>query len=64
MNDFAADDLWTVDRTAQYLGVPKGTLYQWRHRRIGPPVSKLGRHLRYDPAVVRDWVRQQREQAA
>jgi hypothetical protein len=53
------DDLWSVERTAQYLGVPVGTLYQWRHRRIGPPVCKVGRYLRYDPTDVRAWVKAQ-----
>lgn len=65
MNQSAeTEDLWTIRRTAQYLGVPPGTLYQWHHRHIGPPVSKIGRHLRYDPGEVRDWARAQREPAA
>ena len=33
------DNLWTIERTSQYLGVPVATLYQWRHRRTGPPVG-------------------------
>jgi len=32
------------------------TLYQWKWRGEGPPVSKVGRHLRYDAALVRAWV--------
>ncbi|MFR9774472.1 helix-turn-helix domain-containing protein [Micromonospora sp. MS34] len=40
----------------RHLGVPVGTLYQWRHRRTGPRASRVGRHLRYDPAAVRAWV--------
>jgi hypothetical protein len=51
----AIEPLWTVQDVAAYLRKPVGTLYQWRHRRIGPPVSKVGRHLRYDPAAVREW---------
>jgi excisionase family DNA binding protein len=57
----AADRLWTVDDVAAFLGVPVGTLYQWRHRRTGPRAAKLGRHLRYDPAEVRAWVARQGE---
>ena len=53
-----ADALWSVQRTSQYLGIPVGTLYQWRHRRVGPPACKIGRHLRYDPAEVYAWVRE------
>jgi predicted DNA-binding transcriptional regulator AlpA len=53
------DRLWTVNDVAGFLGVPVATLYQWRHRRIGPPAAKVGRHLRYDPAEVRAWFRKQ-----
>jgi excisionase family DNA binding protein len=55
----ALETLWTIERTAEYLGIPVGTLYQWRHRRKGPRAAKVGRHLRYDPADVRAWVRGQ-----
>jgi excisionase family DNA binding protein len=47
--------LWTVDDAALYLRVPVKTLYQWKWRGEGPPVRKVGRHLRYDPAEVRNW---------
>ncbi|WP_406074187.1 helix-turn-helix transcriptional regulator [Micromonospora sp. NBC_01638] len=49
-------ELWSVIETAAFLRVPVGTLYQWRHRRIGPRAFKVGRHLRYDPADVRAWL--------
>lgn len=55
----AVDRLWTVEDVSTFLGVPVGTLYQWRHRRLGPPAAKVGRHLRYDPADVRSWFSQQ-----
>ncbi len=55
----AVDRLWTVDDVSTFLCVPVGTLYQWRHRRLGPPAAKVGRHLRYDPADVRAWFSQQ-----
>ena len=48
--------LWSVDDVSEYLGVPTKTLYQWKWRGEGPPVRKIGRHLRYDPAKVRAWV--------
>jgi excisionase family DNA binding protein len=51
--------LWSVHDVSEYLDIPVGTLYQWRHRRTGPPASKVGRHLRYDPADVRDWLKGQ-----
>lgn len=49
------DRLWTVEDVSTYLGVPVKTLYQWKWRGEGPPVRKIGRHLRYDPATVRAW---------
>jgi predicted DNA-binding transcriptional regulator AlpA len=54
------DRLWTVDEVATFLGIPAATLYQWRCRRIGPPGRRIGKHLRYLPDEVRDWVREQR----
>ncbi|WP_019930584.1 helix-turn-helix domain-containing protein [Nocardia sp. BMG111209] len=48
--------LWTVDEAAYFLQIPKKTLYQWSWLNEGPPVRKVGRHLRYDPAKVRSWV--------
>ena len=52
----ATDRLWTVDDVSAFLRVPVGTLYQWRHRRVGPPAAKVGRHLRYNPTDVRSWL--------
>lgn len=48
--------LWTVEEVSDYLGIPVKTLYQWKWRGEGPPVRKIGRHLRYDPAKLRAWV--------
>ncbi len=48
--------LWSAEETAAYLGIPVATLYQWRHRRIGPPSYRVGRWLRYDPADIRYWL--------
>lgn len=50
--------LWSVEEVSDYLGIPVKTLYQWKWRGEGPPVRKIGRHLRYDPAKVRAWVDQ------
>lgn len=48
--------LWSVEDVADYLGVPVKTLYQWKWRGEGPPVRKIGRHLRYDPEALVAWV--------
>ena len=49
---------------AKLLGVPVETIYQWRYKRTGPPGFRVGRHVRFDPAVVRKWIDQQTEGAA
>ncbi len=48
--------LWSVSDVSAFLGIPVGTLYQWRHRGRGPRARKVGRHLRYDPADVQAWL--------
>lgn len=53
------EQLITVQELAQYLGVPVGTLYQWRYRREGPPGFRVGRHVRYRWKDVEDWISQQ-----
>ncbi|MFC9434942.1 helix-turn-helix transcriptional regulator [Nocardia sp. NPDC057030] len=47
--------LWTVEEVSYFLGVPVKTLYQWKWTGEGPPVRKVGRHLRYNPARLRAW---------
>jgi len=54
--DRPAELLWTTKEAATYLRVPVATLYTWRSRRTGPIGHKVGRHVRYDPTVVRRWV--------
>ena len=52
----AASRLWTIEETSTYLGIPVGTLYQWRTRGRGPRSYRVGRWARYDPAEVRQWL--------
>jgi excisionase family DNA binding protein len=51
--------LWTVRDVAEFLGIPRKTLYQWRNRGYGPRGRRVGRHLRYDPDDVRSWFAEQ-----
>ncbi len=44
---------------ASHLKVPLATLYGWRHKGVGPPSHKVGRHLRYVQEEVEEWVKQQ-----
>jgi predicted DNA-binding transcriptional regulator AlpA len=50
------DRLWTFHDVSDFLGVPIGTLYQWRVRGEGPPAFKIGGHVRFDPNRVRAWL--------
>lgn len=51
------EPLWSAEQASEYLGVPIATLYRWRHVGTGPKAFRVGRHLRYDPATVRQWLR-------
>jgi excisionase family DNA binding protein len=53
--DVSEERLWSVQDAAAYLGVPVGTLYQWRSAGKGPKCGRAGRHLRYRPEDVRAW---------
>lgn len=57
----ATGQLWTAQETADYLRIPKATLYQWHYLGIGPKPGRVGRHLRYDPDEVKTWFQQQQE---
>ena len=61
MSSTRISPLWTIDETAEYLGIPKATLYKWRYLGIGPTAGRVGRYLRYLPADVIDWFRQQQQ---
>ncbi|NJP27829.1 helix-turn-helix domain-containing protein [Microbispora hainanensis] len=54
-----ADRLWSVEEVSRFLGVPVATVYQWRYLGVGPKGHKVGRHVRYIPADVLSWVREQ-----
>ncbi|MFC8340059.1 helix-turn-helix transcriptional regulator [Streptomyces rubiginosohelvolus] len=53
------DRYLTPEEIAALLTVPIETVYHWRKRRTGPPGFRIGRHIRYDPAAVRDWITEQ-----
>ncbi|MFD9737970.1 excisionase [Umezawaea sp. NPDC059074] len=58
------EPLWGVVEVSIFLGVPVKTLYQWKWQRLGPPVRKVGKYLRYVPAKVRAWAEEPDDQAA
>lgn len=58
------EHLWTVEETAQFLQIPKATLYQWHYLGVGPKPGRVGRHLRYAPEDVIRWFREQQTQSS
>lgn len=41
---------------SELLGVPVGTLANWRSARTGPPFVEIGRHVRYRRGDVDEWI--------
>jgi excisionase family DNA binding protein len=50
------DETMTPKQLADFLQVPLGTIYQWRHKGQGPRGSKVGRHVRYRQTDVDEWL--------
>jgi excisionase family DNA binding protein len=51
-----SERLLTISEVAAFLQVPVGTLYQWRHRGVGPAGLRVGRHVRYRMRDVEAWL--------
>jgi hypothetical protein len=52
------DQLITTAELAVFLSIPPATLRQWRYLDVGPKALRVGRHVRYEPAEVRRWLRE------
>jgi len=48
--------LLTLEEVAGYLQVPVKTLYDWRHRGLGPQGLRVGRYVRYRQADLDAWL--------
>jgi excisionase family DNA binding protein len=48
-------ELWTVEDVANYLGVPKQTVYAWRTSGYGPQGFRVGKHVRWRATTVIAW---------
>lgn len=55
----AIEPLLGTREVSEWLKVPEMTLYQWNYKRVGPPVLKVGKHLRYRRNDVERWLDQQ-----
>jgi excisionase family DNA binding protein len=51
-----AENLMSVQELADYLGVPRSTVYQWNYAGTGPRFLRVGKYSRYRPADVDAWL--------
>nr|MDT0666672.1 helix-turn-helix domain-containing protein [Micromonospora sp. DSM 115978] len=51
----------TSDELAEFLSVPKSTIYNWRRVKTGPPWFKVGKYVRYDLDEVLAWLEAKRD---
>lgn len=51
------------EEVAEYLGVPKQTIYDWRVHGKGPQAYRIGKRIRFTVSDVRAWVATQRDDA-
>jgi hypothetical protein len=52
---------WTNEDLAERYQVSISTIRHWRFTRTGPPGTRINGLVRYDPAEVRAWEREQRK---
>lgn len=51
-----AGHLLTIEELSEYLQVTVKTLYDWRHRGLGPRGPRVGRYVRYRQADIDAWL--------
>ena len=49
----------TEEQVAEYLGIPRRTLGQWRYKGTGPRYRRVGRYIRYVPSDLISWLQEQ-----
>jgi excisionase family DNA binding protein len=50
------EKLLSEREAAEVLGVTVRALQAWRHKKKGPPYSKVGGLVRYEPDQLRAWL--------
>lgn len=56
MTPEGTDCLMTTEQLAEFLQVPLTSLYQWRHKGLGPKGIKVGKYIRYRRSDVNAWL--------
>lgn len=59
--DEQPEPMMTTAQVARWLAIPVGTVHRWQRTGDGPPSMRVGKHLRFDPQEVREWMREQAE---
>lgn len=49
-------ELLNGKKLSEMLGVPEGTLTDWRYKGTGPKFVKIGKHVRYRVSDVEAWL--------
>ena len=57
-------ELLTPQQAASRLGVTLGCMVDWRYKRVGPPVVKLGKLCRYPADLLERWIADRLQGAA
>jgi excisionase family DNA binding protein len=55
------EPLLTPEALAELVGVPLKTIYRWNFTGDGPPPVHVGRHVRYRPQDVDEWIHSRTE---
>ena len=53
------EKFYTEEELAEELRKPKATLQAWRHRRVGPAWTKIGKSVVYGREAVEAWLSKQ-----
>lgn len=48
--------LLTTEEVAEILGLNRRTIENWRYKETGPVPVKVGRNVRYQGEVIREWI--------
>lgn len=56
MDDSGVEKLLTPMDLAGLLEVPRSTVYEWNYKGTGPPLIRVGKHVRYREDDVERWL--------
>ena len=59
LEDHENDELLFIEEAAAFLRASVATMRDWRHKGIGPPSFKVGRHVRYWKTDLILWLAEQ-----